>query len=140
MTYVLDASIAIKWFFTNENLHKESIEQLTLLTLDPSRFAVPELFYLEAAAVIARKSSNDEAFTKKAIESIYNLGIPSVPIQGKHLVDSCSIACKNNLSVYDSIYLQTALILNAKWLTADLVAAKKIANNSRLKKYLEVIC
>lgn len=139
MTFVLDASIAVKWFFTNEKLHQESINQLNILILDPTNFAVPELFYLEVAAVIARKSSNNELFTRKAIESIYNLGIPTVPIQGKLLLDSTKIACSNKISVYDSIYLETSILLNAKWLTADYAAAKKIVKNSKLKKYIELI-
>lgn len=139
MKFILDASIAVKWFFSDEELHKESIAHLNSLILSPSEYGVPELFYLEVASVIAKKSSNNEAFTSKAIDCLYQLGIKTVPFQGSILLSAITIACENKLSVYDSIYLVTARYLKAKWLTADRDAVKKISKDPKLGRYLEVL-
>ena len=49
---VVDASVAIKWFVTNEPLVAEAGRVLAEIERDPSPYVVPDLFMNELLAVL----------------------------------------------------------------------------------------
>lgn len=49
---VVDASVAIKWFVTDEPLVEEAAQVLTKIGQDPLPYAVPDLFMNELLAVL----------------------------------------------------------------------------------------
>ena len=53
MRFVLDASVAVRWF-VSEEAHPHADAVLERLLEAPELFAVPELFYYEVHAVLAR--------------------------------------------------------------------------------------
>ena len=53
MTYVLDASVAVRWFLDgNDQRTVDAV--LERLLAEPEQFAMPELFFYEVFAVLAR--------------------------------------------------------------------------------------
>jgi predicted nucleic acid-binding protein len=123
---VLDASIAIKWFFADEPQHDLSLIVLDKLRLSPNNFIVPELFHIELGAVLLRKSKWDGNFASEAMETIYQLGIATVSM-GKQMTSiGLKAACNYKLTLYDGVYIATSELVKGKWLSADQKALKKI--------------
>ena len=64
MIWVLDASIAVRWFIEEET-HPNADEVLRAVVQQPERFAVPELFAFEVFSVLMRLHPNGlQAFRK----------------------------------------------------------------------------
>jgi predicted nucleic acid-binding protein len=139
MRFVVDASVAVKWFFSDELSHDQSLEILNAIVLEPGAYLVPDLFHIELAAVIVRKTAFDEAFARKATETIYQLGISTIPTHGTLLTEAIRLACSFKLSLYDSLYLATAVFHQAIWLTADNEAVKRVSRNGKLGKHVALL-
>jgi predicted nucleic acid-binding protein len=130
--FVLDASIAVKWFFDSELEHEAAINVLTAVTSTPDLFVAPELFLIELSAVLLKKTDYDSSSSLKATNLVSSLGIRLLPNLGESLQRSISLSEQLRLSLYDSIYLNLAIALNGKWITAD---KKAIAHLGKLKKH-----
>ncbi len=124
--WILDSSVAVKWFFTDEPLFKEANEVLDVLKVKPDSFLVPDLFYMEFCSALLKKTSRDAKFVEEALSALYELGIPAVPIGEKLLKEAIKISNEFALSIYDSIYVSTAKEAHAKWLSSDMQAIKKL--------------
>lgn len=123
---VLDASVAIKWFVEDETGRPEAIELLDRIRDDPSTFVVPELFFNEMLAVLARLVGSDAAPLRSHLEALQDLGMERVG-NGRELISRASdIASRYRLSGYDSIYAACADLTGGCWLTADLQAHRRI--------------
>lgn len=128
MKYIIDASVAAKWYFEEENLQVQADRVLMEIVRSPRSFFVPELFYIELAGVLVRRSGFDSGFSSLAIKKLQSLGVPTVSQQGDLLKQAIRFACETKLSIYDSIYFALAIELNACWLTCDNKAAAKVAD------------
>lgn len=133
---VLDASVAIKWFVAGETGRAEAIELLDRIRDAPSAFVVPELFFNEMLAVLARLVGSDGAALRGHLEALQDLGLERVG-NGRELISRASdIASRYRLSGYDSIYAACADLTGGCWLTADLRAHRRI----RRLKISKAIC
>ena len=65
--YILDASVAVKWFFPSEEDHEKSLKVLDLIAEEASQFVLHDFFFIEFSAVVLRKSLFDSKFTKDAL-------------------------------------------------------------------------
>lgn len=125
---VLDASVAIKWFVDGETGRADAIDLLDQIRDDPSAFVVPELFFNEMLAVLARLVGSDGAALRGHLEALQDLGMERVG-NGRELIARASdIASRYRLSGYDSIYAACADLTGGCWLTADLRAHRRIQN------------
>ena|SRR5208337_3634276 len=114
--YVVDASIAAKWFF-DEPLSDEATR-----LLDTSHVLhVPDFFLLEIDSVLCKKMRRGEISEGEAqqIRSAVNI----FPLQ-KHpfqlLMDPAfELAVQTQSSPYDCLYLILAIVLGAQMVTAD---------------------
>ena len=114
--YVVDASIAAKWFF-DEPLSDEATR-----LLDASHVLhVPDFFLLEIDSVLCKKMRRGEISEGEAqqIRSAVNI----FPLQ-KHpfqlLMDPAfELAVQTQSSPYDCLYLILAIVLGAQMVTAD---------------------
>ena len=114
--YVVDASVAAKWFF-DEPLSDEATR-----LLDASHVLhVPDFFLLEIDSVLCRKMNRGEISEGEAqqIRSAVNI----FPLQ-KHpfqlLMDPAfELAVQTRSSPYDCLYLVLAIVLGAQMVTAD---------------------
>ena len=114
--YVVDASVAAKWFF-DEPLSDEATR-----LLDASHVLhVPDFFLLEIDSVLCKKMKRGEISEGEAqqIRSAVNI----FPLQ-KHpfqlLMDPAfELAVQTRSSPYDCLYLILAIVLGAQMVTAD---------------------
>lgn len=124
MIWVIDASIALRWFIQQE-IHPHADLVLERMISHPERFAVPELFCFEVYAVLCRiHPYGVEAFLKGMIP-ILNCGILRYPMT-ENLALKASFFVNKGLTGYDACYAALAKELNGKWLTFDDKAHKLI--------------
>lgn len=115
-TYVVDASVAVKWFF-NEPLSEEASR-----LLEPYHVLhVPDFFALEIDSVLCKKNRRGEISEEETMEIRSALG--SFPLQRhpfKMMTDPAfELAVQTQSSPYDCLYLVLAIVLGAKMVTAD---------------------
>ena len=67
MRHVLDASVAVPWFFLDEPARDVALSIRTAIRDRPQDFVVPPLFHSELLHVLARKSDKDTRFVRAAI-------------------------------------------------------------------------
>ncbi len=127
--FVLDASVAVKWFYRSEIGHQEAAEILRKIGDQPEMVIVPDLFFIEMAAVLVRKSKWTKSFVNNALQTVIDLGFQILPTAGGFLLKASALACEYGISVYDSIYVVTAKEVGGVWLTADKEAARRLPKN-----------
>ena len=129
--WVLDASVAVKWFFVDEPLRGWALEVRACIADRPSAFFVPHLFFTELVHVLARKSGRDAAFVTSAVALMVRLGLRTLALSEDGLARAVAWTCQG-LSGYDATYLALAHEVRGLWLTADATAASRVGRKRAL--------
>jgi predicted nucleic acid-binding protein len=129
--YVLDASVAFKWFVKarDETLIEEAARLLELYLTTEVQFYVPDLFFAEFANILwkaERLGRCDRKTADAALAEIVNRNLPTFPTSVL-LKPAAGIARAYSRTIYDSLYLALASELDAPFLTADV----KLVNSFR---------
>ena len=128
--FVLDTSVAISWFFDDE---EKEYTAAVLESLIEWEAVVPSLWYLEVANVLLvseRRSRCTEADAVRFIELLGSLPIVTDDITAlRALHGTYQLAREYGLTACDAAYLELAMRLGAPLATLDkqLVAAAKKA-------------
>jgi len=117
MIWVVDASVAVRWFLEKET-HPYADRILEGLLSQPERFAVPELFCFEVYAVLCRMHSRGHEVFVKGMIPILNSGILRYPMT-ESLAIQASLYVKKGLTGYDACYAALAKEVKGVWLTFD---------------------
>ena len=125
MMWVVDASVAVRWFLKDES-HPNADAVLQGLIDRPERFAVPELFCFEVYAVLCRMHPTGHQVFVKGVVPILNCGIFRQPMTEK-LARQAARFVKKGLSGYDACYAALAREIKGMWLTFDEKAHKRLA-------------
>ena len=130
-SYVLDASVAAKWFLTGseETLVEEAAAILSGWVSDRLQLIVPDLFWAEMGSILWKaarlgripKISAREALAALAQQKLRTF--PTLPL----LESAYSIAESFQRSVYDSVYVALAIASNYVMVTADERLANAVA-------------
>ena len=121
--YVLDASVAAKWFLNapDETLVEEANQLLGhYLTLE-AQLVVPDLFFAEFANIFwkaERRGRCDPRTTDAALAQMFDLHLPTFPT-APFVKPAAAIARAYGRTVYDSLYLALAVEVEAVLITAD---------------------
>ncbi len=127
---VLDASVALKWFVTDEPLVEEAAQVLAAIGRNPLPYAVPELFMNELLAVLCRLPGSRSSMVHEALSLVEALGIARVGNGHELLALAADFAGQWKLSGYDAVYVALAALSKGVWLTADVRAARRIGRPS----------
>jgi predicted nucleic acid-binding protein len=125
--WVLDASVAAKWFFAGEPNRDRALAVRGLLAHRPEQFAVPHLFHSELLHVLARKSAGDPVFVERGFDLVLHLGIRTLGLSKAAWQSAAAWSCRG-LSGYDATYVALAEDLDGKWLTADEAACRRVGS------------
>lgn len=87
---------------------------------------VPELFFNEMLAVLARLVGSDGDALRGHLEALQDLGMERVGNGRELIARAAGIATRFRLSGHDSIYAACAELMGGCWLTADLRAHRRI--------------
>ncbi len=91
--------------------------------------AVPRFFFVEAANVLWKKSVIRKDLERVDAKGIFSriLDLPLKIIEDDDvLLKALSIALENSLSIYDALYVASALHFKAKFVTADQALVKQL--------------
>ena len=124
MIWVLDASVALKWFFADradEPLVAPAISMLQRFQTGEDRFLCPPHFIAEMAAVLARESPDT------ANDSVNDLLTMTWETTADEVVYRRAIALADTLDhhLFDTLYHAVALVHGATLVTADAKYFKK---------------
>jgi predicted nucleic acid-binding protein len=117
MIWVIDASLAVKWFLDDE-AHPNADAILCRLIDHPESFAVPELFCFEVYAVLCRIHPSGHRVFIKGMIPILNGGIFRRPMT-ENLARQATRYVLKGLSGYDAAYAALAHEMKGMWLTFD---------------------
>ncbi len=129
MIWVIDASVAVRWFI-EEEVHPHADEVLERVIGTPERFAVPELFAFEVFSVLERMHPNGLEAFRKGIIPVLQGGIFRQPMT-EGLALKANRFVKMGLTGYDACYAALALDLKGMWLTFDEQAHSLIQGEKR---------
>jgi len=116
VTFVVDASIAVKWF-TQENFHAEAL----LLLARPERLAAPDLIIAEIGNIAWKKCLRGEIPRNQAEAMVLAIGgyIPTLQPATGLIERALDLALSLGHPVYDCLYLACAEVLGGFLVTAD---------------------
>jgi len=117
MIWIVDASVAVRWFLKNES-HPNADAILRGLIDHPESFAVPELFSFEVYAVLCRTHPSGHDVFVKGMMPILNSGIYRQPMTEK-LAQQATRFVKKGLTGHDACYAALAYEMKGSWLTFD---------------------
>lgn len=129
--YVLDASVAAKWFLPRggETLVAESLKILDGYATGEIALLVPDLFWPELGNIAWKAVRSGRMSRQSAEEAVRTFAegalptAPSLPLLG----DAFAIAVTFGRTVYDCIYVALAIITGRPLLTADERLANAVA-------------
>lgn len=116
MTFVIDASVAIKWYIPE--IYELEAEKLFSRRAE---FHVPELIIPEFSNIIWKKMSRGFITKEEGTEIISSFSLNRWTLHShRSLTKSAFIgAAETGLTVYDWTYLALAISLNGQFITAD---------------------
>ena len=124
MIWILDASVAVRWFLENEN-SQDADAILYRVIETPKLFAVPELFCFEVYAVLCRVHPLGYKTFVQGMIPILNGGIFRQPMT-EDLAKKASVYVKKGLTGYDASYASLAKQMKGVWITFDQKACRCI--------------
>lgn len=129
--FVIDASVAAKWFLppSGEPLAEEALRLLAGYADGRFRFAVPDLFWAECANILWKAVRQGRWTRSAAAEAVLALQGRRLPTTSSLdlLEEAFSIGATFDRTVYDSLYVALAVRFNAELITADARLANALA-------------
>jgi predicted nucleic acid-binding protein len=130
--YVLDASVALKWFFADAADETNTLEALDLfLRLRAGEIALlePPHWKTEIASVLARRKPQTAAAELDDLNLLVGIQIVDMPLIYHRAIEQ-SITLSHHL--FDTLYHATALEMDAVFITADRRHYDKAARYGRI--------
>ncbi len=137
--YVLDASVAAKWFTRHDEPERhKSIALRTLHRSGRTRLVVPEFALLEILNAVRDSERAEEVDATRALGFLERLRLEIVPLDWDLLRKATAIAWAYRIALYDAAYVAVAERLGFPLLTADEVMAKKLTGHSIVVRSADV--
>ncbi|MGI8745359.1 MAG: type II toxin-antitoxin system VapC family toxin [Bryobacteraceae bacterium] len=130
--YVLDASVAAKWFLSAEDtLTLEAQRLFDGYARGRIHLIVPDLFWPELGNVLCKAVRGGRVSQASAILAIKSLRDSKIPTHSSAalLEDAFEIAVTFQRSIYDCIYVALAINSNSPFVTADERLANALPNS-----------
>jgi len=116
MGFVVDASVAIKWF-----VDEQLAEAARILLGDEYELAAPEFLLLECGNILWKKVQRGELLIEEA--RLIRQGLEKQPIDlfssARLLEAALEIAMDSKRAVYDCAYIALAMLIDSPLVTAD---------------------
>lgn len=129
--YVLDASVAAKWFTRHDEADRE--KALSLRELHRTRrcrLTLPEFGLLEILNAVRYSPRAKETDTTAALSVLGDLQLEVEPLGWDLLRKATAIAWGYEITLYDAAYIALAERLGYPFLTADDALVKKMRGHS----------
>lgn len=115
-TYVVDASVAVKWSFP-----EDYTDEALRLRASSRQLWAPDFFWLELASVVCQRIQRKMVLPEKGLDILSQFRRAPIHIfRSSELIDSAThIAIETSTSLYDCLYLALAVSHDAQMVTAD---------------------
>jgi predicted nucleic acid-binding protein len=127
MTYILDASVALKWYLPGSGQDRAD-RVLRFLLRSPRQFILPELFLYEVLAVLYRHHPRAHEVYSLHVNRIVRSGVLRYPLT-PGITDRIPHFVSKGLTGYDAVYAALAQEMEGVWLTFDTKAHNLIADS-----------
>ena len=124
MRYVVDASVALRWYIEEEASAPAAAVHQRIVEV-PAEFAVPELFAYEVFSVLFRIHPRPLKTYEAGILPVLSCGMLRYPITDAVARRAVRFV-ESGLTGYDAVYAAVAEELGAVWLTFDAIAHARI--------------
>lgn len=128
-SFVVDASVAIKWFVLEEH----TVDSRLLLDDNFELFA-PQLLFAEYGNILWKKLTRGELTRDQVVDrgnALLSVRLRVVP-ERLLFSQAVDLACEWNHPAYDCFYLALAELLGTAVVTADQRFANKVADRTRV--------
>ena len=126
MIFVLDASIAVKWFIADGDAGDAAAERILRdIAQRPAKYVVPELFMYELLSVFCRRFQQ-AGEAQRAIARLGRIGLRRVRMDERLARTAVRLAYRHRLTGYDAAYAALATEISATWLTLDEKAHQRL--------------
>ena len=129
MRYVIDASVAVRWFLAQFK-HRNADRVFELVLNQPGLFAVPELFLNETLAALYRYHPDPQSVFDEDIYPLIRSGVLRYPMT-PGVYSRADRFIRMGLTGYDSVYLAVAEEIDGLWLTFDSKAHRQVYAEGR---------
>ncbi len=134
MIWVIDASVAVKWFLKDET-HPQAEAILERLISKPEFFAIPELFCFEVFSVLSRVHPYGGKVFVDSVLPLLEGGLFRQPMTAS-LAANAEQFVKMGMTGYDACYAALAKEIKGMWLTFD-EKAHRLITKQNISCYLE---
>ena len=139
MNYVIDSSVALKWFSTEEEADLDKAIKLQFEIIDlSSSITVPDIFFYEILNVLLKKKELTQKDMEDAILSLYEMYPQIIYPNPELLKKTIHLAKKENLTFYDATFVVTAIDNNYILITEDLEMLKLQPKYNFIKSLREI--
>lgn len=129
--YVLDASVAAKWFIRHGETDREKALALRELHRTRScRLVIPEFGLLEILNAVRFSPRAQEADTAEALALLKDLQLQVEPLNWDLFRKATAIAWGYGVALYDAVYVALAEILGFPFITADEALLRRMKGHS----------
>jgi predicted nucleic acid-binding protein len=123
ITFVLDASVAAKWFLPSagEPLSDEAFQLLQRQVNGELQFMVPDLFWSELGNILWKavwQQRIHRTAAEEAMSAVREQNLGTIPSR-ELIVDAFALANDFRRSVYDCVYVIAAITQRSTLVTAD---------------------
>lgn len=117
--YVLDTSVVVKWFSTDEHGVDNAISLRQHMLEGKCSIVIPDLLFYELANALRHNPNFTARDVRESLDSIFNMGLDVMKIDNAVIACAIDIAYRFNVTVYDSYFLALSQIEKAPFVTAD---------------------
>lgn len=116
---IVDTSIAVKWLHKSEENREQALSLYESHLHKMQEIAVPRLFYIEAANVLATKGIISDTDIIESINFLFESHLRLIIETKDNITEAALLAKKYHTSVYDMLYAVIAKTHNTVLITAD---------------------
>jgi predicted nucleic acid-binding protein len=117
--YVIDTSVAVKWFSKVENDTKKALQLRQQMLDGICSVTVPDLLIYELANALKHNPNFLSKDVKIALDSIFNMGMEIRKADSLVLSHAIDIAFRFNVTVYDACFMALSKIEKMPFITSD---------------------
>ena len=114
---LLDTSVAVKWFVTEED-SEIALDLQQAHLRDDLQLHAPDILLMESANALRYAGLTEERILQ-ILETFVALGVEIIPFSTDVLNSAVSLSLKHDLAVYDAYFLALARALEIPLITAD---------------------
>jgi predicted nucleic acid-binding protein len=130
---VLDASVALKWIFWNEEGGESARHYRDGHVSGDEIIAVPDLFFYEVANVLSTRTSLSEEAVSEAFSLLWSFDFEVFSFGLEEFLSAITLSERKRITLYDAAYIELARKLRCEFVTFDRRLYEKVKGLKEVK-------